>query len=68
MKFCSNCDTRLVQSYEDVGGPWVCPKCKCRFNEKEFKNHHEMKGTWKATAESKNKGRVVGFHINSFYG
>jgi DEAD/DEAH box helicase domain-containing protein len=27
MKFCSNCDTRLVQSYEDVGGPWVCPKC-----------------------------------------
>ena len=27
MKFCYNCDTRLVQSYEDVGGPWVCPKC-----------------------------------------
>ena len=27
MKFCSNCDSRLVQSYEDVGGPWVCPKC-----------------------------------------
>ena len=27
MKFCQNCDTRLVQSYEDVGGPWVCPKC-----------------------------------------
>ena len=27
MKFCSNCDTRLIQSYEDVGGPWVCPKC-----------------------------------------
>ena len=27
MKFCQNCDARLVQSYEDVGGPWVCPKC-----------------------------------------
>lgn len=27
MKFCSNCESRLVQSYEDVGGPWVCPKC-----------------------------------------
>ncbi|AFS82823.1 DEAD/DEAH box helicase [Candidatus Nitrosopumilus sediminis] len=27
MKFCYNCDTRMVQSYEDVGGPWVCPKC-----------------------------------------
>lgn len=27
MKFCYNCDTRLVQSYEDVGGPGVCPKC-----------------------------------------
>ena len=27
MKFCHNCDSRLVQSYEDVGGPWVCPKC-----------------------------------------
>ena len=27
MKFCYNCDSRLVQSYEDVGGPWVCPKC-----------------------------------------
>ena len=27
MKFCFNCDSRLVQSYEDVGGPWVCPKC-----------------------------------------
>ncbi len=27
MQFCYNCDSRLVQSYEDVGGPWVCPKC-----------------------------------------
>ncbi len=27
MKFCSNCDSRLVQSYEDVGGPWICPRC-----------------------------------------
>ncbi len=27
MQFCFNCDSRLVQSYEDVGGPWVCPKC-----------------------------------------
>ncbi len=27
MKFCYNCDSRLVQSYEDVGGQWVCPKC-----------------------------------------
>jgi len=27
MQFCYNCESRLVQSYEDVGGPWVCPKC-----------------------------------------
>ena len=27
MKFCYDCNTRLVQSYEDVGGPWACPKC-----------------------------------------
>ena len=27
MKFCSNCDTKLSQNFEDVGGPWVCPKC-----------------------------------------
>ena len=27
MKFCSNCDTKLTQNFEDVGGPWVCPKC-----------------------------------------
>ena len=27
MKFCSDCDSRLVQGYEDVGGPRVCPKC-----------------------------------------
>lgn len=27
MKFCYDCDSRLVQSYEDVGGPMVCPKC-----------------------------------------
>jgi DEAD/DEAH box helicase domain-containing protein len=27
MKFCFDCDSRLVQGYEDVGGPWVCPKC-----------------------------------------
>ncbi len=27
MKFCSNCDSRLVPGYEDVGGPRVCPKC-----------------------------------------
>lgn len=27
MKFCSNCDTKLSQNFEDVGGPWICPKC-----------------------------------------
>ncbi|AJW70217.1 DEAD/DEAH box helicase [Nitrosopumilus adriaticus] len=27
MKFCSNCDTKLFQNFEDVGGPWICPKC-----------------------------------------
>lgn len=27
MKFCPNCDSRLAQSYTDVGGPWVCPNC-----------------------------------------
>ena len=27
MKFCFNCDTKLSQNFEDVGGPWVCPKC-----------------------------------------
>lgn len=27
MKFCYDCDSRLVQSYEDVGGPGICPKC-----------------------------------------
>ncbi len=27
MKFCPNCDSRMVQSYDDVGGPQVCPKC-----------------------------------------
>ena len=27
MKFCSDCDTRFVQSYDGVGGPLVCPKC-----------------------------------------
>ena len=27
MKFCSDCNTKLSQSLEDVGGPWVCPKC-----------------------------------------
>ena len=27
MKFCSDCDTKLVQSYDDVGGPQICPKC-----------------------------------------
>ena len=27
MKFCSDCDSRLVQSHEDVAGPGVCPKC-----------------------------------------
>ena len=27
MKFCSDCNTKLSQSLEDVGGPWICPKC-----------------------------------------
>ncbi len=27
MKFCSNCDTKLTQNFEDVGGPGICPKC-----------------------------------------
>ncbi len=27
MKFCPNCDARLVQNYEDLGGPRVCPSC-----------------------------------------
>ena len=27
MKFCFDCDTRLVQSHEDVGSPRICPKC-----------------------------------------
>ena len=27
MKFCFNCDSRLVQSYDDVAGPGICPKC-----------------------------------------
>ena len=27
MKFCFNCNSRLVQNYKDVGGTWVCPKC-----------------------------------------
>lgn len=27
MKFCSVCDTKLSQNFQDVGGPKVCPKC-----------------------------------------
>ena len=27
MKFCFDCDTKLSQNMDDVGGPWVCPKC-----------------------------------------
>ncbi|MDH3656600.1 MAG: DEAD/DEAH box helicase [Nitrosopumilus sp.] len=27
MKFCLNCDTKLSQNFEDVGGPGICPKC-----------------------------------------
>lgn len=27
MKFCSKCDTKLTQNFEDVGGPGICPKC-----------------------------------------
>ena len=27
MKFCSVCDTKLSQNFQDVGGPGVCPKC-----------------------------------------
>lgn len=27
MKFCSKCDTKLSQNFEDVGGPGICPKC-----------------------------------------
>jgi len=27
MKFCFDCNTKLSQNLEDVGGPWVCPKC-----------------------------------------
>jgi len=27
MKFCPNCDTKLSQNFEDVGGAWICPKC-----------------------------------------
>lgn len=27
MKFCFDCDTKLSQNIDDVGGPWVCPKC-----------------------------------------
>ncbi|MHA7647406.1 DEAD/DEAH box helicase [Nitrosopumilus sp. S4] len=27
MKFCSTCDTKLTQNFEDLGGPGICPKC-----------------------------------------
>ena len=27
MKFCSKCDTKLSQNFQDVGGPGICPKC-----------------------------------------
>ncbi|MCE2614306.1 MAG: DEAD/DEAH box helicase [Nitrosopumilus sp. (ex Thoosa mismalolli)] len=27
MKFCSVCDTKLSQNFQDVGGPGICPKC-----------------------------------------
>ncbi|MDH3488997.1 MAG: DEAD/DEAH box helicase [Nitrosopumilus sp.] len=27
MKFCFDCNTKLSQNIDDVGGPWVCPKC-----------------------------------------
>ncbi len=27
MQFCSDCETRLVQSRDDVGGPRICPQC-----------------------------------------
>ena len=27
MKFCADCDSRLVQNMTDVGGPGICPRC-----------------------------------------
>ena len=27
MKFCSDCDTKLLQNLKDVGGSWICPRC-----------------------------------------
>ena len=27
MKFCSKCDAKLSQNFEDVGAPGICPKC-----------------------------------------
>ena len=27
MKFCSDCDARLLQNLKDVGGSWICPNC-----------------------------------------
>ncbi|MDH5659015.1 MAG: hypothetical protein OEY17_06710 [Nitrosopumilus sp.] len=27
MKFCFDCNTKLSQNIDDVGGPWACPKC-----------------------------------------